>query len=132
MRANSADNRISEQGAVALAEALEYNQSLVLLSLRGAHLAVLYLHAPADTHTHTGNLDMGDSGVSAIVKSLTSNNTLRNLFLSRADFIFAGALLSLSAHRTLGMRLGNETAYALAVALRKNTTLEELSLTGTI
>lgn len=75
---------------------------------------------------------MGDSGVSAIVKSLTSNNTLRNLFLSRADFIFAGALLSLSAHRTLGMRLGNETAYALAVALRKNTTLEELSLTGTI
>lgn len=30
------------------------------------------------------------------------------------------------------MRLGNETAYALAVALRKNTTLEELSLTGAI
>ena len=30
------------------------------------------------------------------------------------------------------MRLGNETAYALAVALRKNATLEELSLTGIV
>lgn len=74
---------------------------------------------------------MGDSGVSAIVKSLTSNNTLRNLFLSRADFIFSRRSPSVSSPH-VGMRLGNETAYALAVALRKNTTLEELSLTGAI
>lgn len=31
-----ADNRISERGAEALSSALEYNQTLVLLSLRGS------------------------------------------------------------------------------------------------
>ena len=75
---------------------------------------------------------MGDGGVSSIVRSLTGNNTLRNLFLSRAFISPLLVFSSLILRTSIGMRLGNETAYALAVTLRKNTTLEELSLTGIV
>ena len=39
LRRLATDNRITEHGAIAIATALEYNQALLLLSLRGASVA---------------------------------------------------------------------------------------------
>lgn len=80
------DNRITARGAEQLGIALEYNRSLLLLSLRGAEALFFSFFLTFRLLTRLslikGNLDMGDVGACSIISALSFNSTLRNLFLS--------------------------------------------------
>ncbi len=114
---NLSNNWIGDQGAAALAEALKSNTSLQSLNLGGKWI--------------------GDKGAEALAEALKSNTSLQSLNLynnqigAKGAAAFAEALKSNTSLQSLDLsynQIGDQGAAALAEALKSNTSLESLDL----
>ena len=112
-------NRISDAGAVSVAEALHHNSTLTKLDL--------------------SNNSISDAGAVSVAEALHHNSTLTKLDLSNNSISDAGAVALAQAlhHNSILTRLhfsnnniSDAGAVALAQALHHNSTLTELYLPG--
>jgi len=112
---------LDDDGGRILADALSINKSLVSLSLR----------------CEATGINIGDDGLGALAAGLSSNSTLRKLYLSGNTAITAAGLRSLNQYfqsplcalETLSfysINFGDEGVYALVDALDHNESLKEL------
>ena len=136
---------ISDAGAVALAQALRHNSTLMELNLsnKGISDAGAVVLAQALHHNSTlqslylSNNSISDAGAVALAQALRHNSTLMELNLSNKGISDAGAVVlaqALHHNSTLqSLYLSNNSisdtgAVALAQALHHNSTLKELYL----
>ncbi|KAL0226110.1 hypothetical protein P9112_013434 [Eukaryota sp. TZLM1-RC] len=138
-------NKITSEGASALARALESNSTLTKLNLgdnkitsEGASALARALESNSTmTELNLGNNNITSEGASALARALESNSTLTTLYLQYNNFPSEGASAlarALESNSTLTkLNLGDnkitsEGASALARALESNSTLTTLDL----
>ena len=143
----SDDDKISDEGATALAIALEGNTTLRKLSLydnqisdKGATALAQALEGNTTLHQlDLANNKISDEGATALAQALEGNTTLHQLYLSNNQISDKGATalaiaMKVNTPTTLRVlylsdnKISDKGASALAQALEGNTTLQELYL----
>ena len=138
---------ISDDGAVALAQALHQNSALWKLELCNNSISDVGALALAQVLHHNSNMtkldlsnnSIGIAGAEALAHLFNHNSTLKDLNLSNNNVSNAGAVaLAQTLHQNSSLKelnLSNSSisdtgAVALAQALHHNSTLEELNLSN--
>ena len=138
-------NSISDAGAVALAQALHHNSTLLELNLSNNSISDAGAVALAQALHHNSTLlelnvsynSISDAGAVALAQALHHNSTLTELNLSKNNISDAGteALAQVIHHNSTLTQLNfsnnsisDAGAVALAQALHHNSTLTELNL----
>ena len=140
-------HNISDDGAVALAQALHHNSTLEMLHLSNKNISDAGAVALAEALHHNSTLvdldlsknNISDGGAVALAQALHHNSTLKRLDLSNNNISDGGAVaLAQALHHNSTLKrldLSNNSisdggAVALAQALHHNSTLKELDLSG--
>ena len=138
---------ISDDGAVALAQALHHNSTIQELDLSNnsisdagaVALAQALHHNSTMKELYLSNNSISDAGAVALAQALHHNSTMKELYLSNNSISDDGAVaLSQALHHNSTMKeldLSNNSisdagAVALAQALHHNSTMKELYLSN--